>query len=345
MSNDVHTTSRPRLDMESMRRLAELADYVVPFAIRAVCEAGVADQLVDGPLPVPDLAKRCNAEPVALQRILRALAGKGIFTETEPGVFGLTPLAQPLRSDHPVSMRDAYPFLVGDLQAWAHFDYTLHTGLSCFEHVHGMGYWEYMAAHPEESKRFDATQAAGTRMEVRTLMSAYDSWPQLKTVADIGGGNGAFLAGLLTRFKHLHGILFDQPHVASGGPEVLREAGVADRCEVRGGSVFDGVPPGADAYLMKRFLWSWTDDRAHALLTQVRSAMRDDSRLLIHEPVAYPGDSADVGNNYDLILLAMGGGCARSEEDLSALLESAGLRIRRVLPTAMFPLVEAFPVT
>jgi hypothetical protein len=240
-------------------------------------------------------------------------------------------------------MRDAYPFLVGDLHAWAQFDYTLHTGQSCFEHVHGMGYWEYMAANPEESKRFDATQAAGTQMEVRTLMSAYDQWQQLTTVVDVGGGNGAFLAGLLERFKHLRGTLFDQPHVASGGPEVLREAGVADRCTVVGGSVFDGVPPGADAYLMKRFLWSWNDDRAHEVLTQLRAAMREDSRLLIHEPVAYPGDSEEVGNNYDLILLAMGGGCARTEDELSALLSGAGLRIRRVLRTAMFPLVEAFP--
>jgi hypothetical protein len=94
---------------------------------------------------------------------------------------------------------------------------------------------------------------------------------------------------------------------------------------------------------MKRFLWSWTDDRAATVLSQVRAAMREDSRLLLHEPIVYPGDTAEVGKIYDLILLAMGGGCARSEEELRALLDGAGLRIARILPTPMFPLVEAVP--
>jgi hypothetical protein len=343
MANDVRTTNRPRIDIASVRRLAELADYVLPFAIRAVCALGVADHLVDGPLPVTDLAKRCDADPAALLRVLRALAGQGIFTESEPGVFALTPLAQPLRTDHPISLRDAYPFLVGDLHAWALFDYSVRTGRSSFEHVHGTGYWDYMADHPEDSKRFDGSQAAGTRLELRTLMSVYDSWMALTSVVDVGGGNGTFLAGLLSRFRHLHGTLFDLPHVVANAPAVMAEAGVSDRCTIVGGSVFDEVPPGADAYLMKRFLWSWTDDRAHKVVSRVRAAMRQDSRLLLHEPVVYPGDSAEVGKLYDLILLAMGGGSARSEEELRVLLGGAGLRIARVIRTPMFPLVEAVP--
>ncbi|MFD1939778.1 MULTISPECIES: methyltransferase [Nonomuraea] len=345
MPDGVSTAGRPHIDITSIQRLAELADYIVPFAIRAVCTLGVADHLVEGPLPIPDLAKRCGAEPDALTRVLRALAGKGIFTESEPGVFGLTPLAQVLRSDHPVSLRDAYPLLVGDLQAWAHFDYTLRTGRSSFEYVHGMGYWEYMAEHPEESKRFDGSQAAGTRMEVRTVMTAYDAWAGLTSVVDVGGGNGTFLIGLLSRLRHLRGTLFDQPHVVAAAPDLLREAGLADRCTVVGGSFFDGVPAGADAYLLKRVLWSWGDDRAHQLLSEIRAAMREDSRLLLHEPVAAPGDSDEVGKAYDLILLAMGGGCARTEEQLRVLLGGAGLRISRVIPTPMFPLVEVVPAT
>jgi hypothetical protein len=340
---DVRTANRPRIDIASVQRMAELADYVLPFAIRGVCELGVADQLIDGPLPVDELAKRCNADPGALQRVLRAVAGKGVFTECEPGVFALTPLAETLRSDHPVSLRGAYPFLVGDLHAWARFDYTLHTGRSCFEQVHGTGYWEYLADHPEDSKRFDGSQAAGTRMEVRTLLSAYDAWGGVTSVVDLGGGNGTFLAGLLSRFPDMHGTLFDQPHVVSGAPDVIREAGLADRFTAVGGSFFDGVPAGADRYLLKRVLWSWVDGRAQELLTRVREAMRADSRLLIHEPISYPGDRDEVGRTYDLILLAMGGGCARSEGELEELLRSAGLRINRVIPTPMFPLVEAAP--
>lgn len=236
--------------------------------------------------------------------------------------------------------------LVGDVHAWARFDYSLRTGCSAFEYVHGVDYWEYMAAHPEESKRFDGSQAAGTRAELRIVSSVYDGCGGWASVVDVGGGNGTFLAGLLARFPGMRGTLFDQPHVVAGAYDTLREAGVADRCAVVGGSFFDEVPAGADAYLLKRTLWSWSDDRAHVLLSRVRAAMRADSRLLLLEPVAYSGDRDEVGRAYDLILLAMGGqgsGGARSEEQLGVLLDGAGLRMTRVIPTPMFPMVEAVP--
>ncbi|MET8255874.1 methyltransferase, partial [Micromonospora sp. NPDC005197] len=78
--------SRPRIDIESVFRLTELADYIVPFTVRAVAELGVADQLVDGPRPVAELAEATGAHAPSLLRALRALAGKGIFTEVEPEV-------------------------------------------------------------------------------------------------------------------------------------------------------------------------------------------------------------------------------------------------------------------
>ncbi|HLX51758.1 MAG TPA: hypothetical protein VKS82_25810 [Streptosporangiaceae bacterium] len=56
-----------------------------------------------------------------------------------------------------------------------------------------------------------------------------------------------------------------------------------------------------------------------------------------------PAKVLRFGKIYDLILLAMGGGCARSEEQLRVLPEGAGLRITRVMPTPMFPLTEAVP--
>jgi hypothetical protein len=276
-------------------------------------------------------------------RTLRALAGKGIFTEVGPECFALTPLAEPLCSDHPLSLRQAYPMLRSDAYAWAHFDHSLRTGESAFEHVHDTGYWDYMATHPDDSVRFDGSQAAATRLELRTMLPAYDGWADLKTVVDVGGGNGAFLAGLLARFHGMRGILFDLEHVVANAAPVLAGMGVTDRCEVVGGSFFDTVPDGADAYLLKRVLYHWSDEQAHILLSNVRAAMRADSRVLLLEPVVYPGDSKEVGKLYDLILLTMAGGGARSEEQIAALFAGAGLRLTRVRPTLMFPLVEAVP--
>lgn len=335
--------ARPRIDIESVFRLTELADYIVPFTIRVICDLRVADQLVDGPRPVEELAAATGAHAPTLLRAMRALACKGIFTETSPGVFALTPLAEPMRSDHPVSLRDAYPLLAPDIEAWARFDHSIRTGEAAFDVAHDQGYWEYMGEHPDDSARFDASQQAATRLELRTALPVYD-WGQFGTIVDVGGGNGAFLAGILARFKSLRGIVFDLPHVVAGVAAVAADRGVADRCEAVGGSFFETVPAGADAYLLKRILYGWDDDRAAELLRTVRAGMRADSRLLILEPVVRPGDQFDVGKLYDLLLLAMVGGGARSQERLEELFAKADLRLAGTVPTMMFPILEVHPV-
>src|SRR5712691_8815979 len=129
------SSERPRIDIQSIFRLTELADYVIPFAIRVVCSLRVADLLIEGPRSVEELAEQTGTHGPSLQRVLRALACKGIFTEVSPGHFGLTPLAQPLRSDHPLSLREAYPLLPADIQAWAHFDYSVRSGEPAFNYV------------------------------------------------------------------------------------------------------------------------------------------------------------------------------------------------------------------
>ncbi|MEZ0073191.1 methyltransferase [Planotetraspora sp. GP83] len=333
-------TGRPRVDIESVFRLTELADYIIPFTIRAVCDLGVADHLTEGPRTVQDLAAATGSHAPSLHRALRALASKGIFTETAPGLFDLTPRAQPLRSDHPVSLRDAYPLLIPDVEAWARFDHSIRTGEAAFDQVYGEDYWSYMAANPEDSAAFDASQQAATRLELRTSLPAYD-WKAFKTLVDVGGGNGAFLGGILARFPSLHGTIFDLPHVVAGAPKRLAEYAVTERCACVGGSFLtDPVPAGADAYLLKRILYGWDDERAVVLLRAVATAMRPDSRLLILEPVVRPGNHFDVGKLYDLLLLCMVGGGARTEEHICELLERAGLRLERTVPTMMFPILE-----
>jgi hypothetical protein len=332
---------RPRIDFGAFARLTELADYFVPFAIRAVCELGIPDRLADGPRTVEDLAAATDAHAPSLHRVLRVLAGKGVFVEGEGGTFALGALGELLGSDHPLSLRDAYLPMPADAVAWAHLVHSLRTGEPAFEHVHGQGLWEYLADRPEESARFDRGMQAMTRVELRALMAAYD-WGALGKIADVGGGNGAFLAGLLERQPALRGVLFDLPHVVAGAPAVLAEAGVADRCEIVAGSFFDRATPGAGAYVLKRIVYAWDDERARALLRAVRDAMAADSRILVVEPVAGVAQSA-FADVLDVVMLAVDGGRVRTPDELGRLFGEAGLELTAVVPTMLFPIVEGRP--
>jgi hypothetical protein len=333
------TRTRPRIDLGSFIRLTELADYFVPFTIRAICQLGVADHLADGPLSVEVLARRTQTDPPSLLRALRALACKGIFTECEPETFDLTSLAELLREDHPLSLRDAYHLMPADVLAWANLGYSLRTGEPAFDRVHGQSLWSYLATHPEDSARFDRGMQAMTRPELRAVSAAYD-WARLGRIVDVGGGNGAFLAGLLAHHRSLRGVLFDLPHVVAGSQAVLEAAGVAERCEVIAGSFFETVPPDADAYVLKRILYGWNDDGALTLLRAVRMAMGSGSRVLLLEPLVQTGDMDGFASILDLVMLVVDGGRARGVAELTELFDLAGLRLTRVIPTMMFPIVE-----
>lgn len=333
----------PVRDRTSAARLSELADYVVPFVLRAVCDLRVADQLADGPRTVDELAHATGTQPLPLYRALRALACRGVFTEVSPRTFALTPLAEPLRTDHPGSLADAYPLLEADIRAWAAFGHSLRTGEAAFDQVHGTDYWTYMQRHPEESARFDASQEAVTRRELRTMLDSYD-WSAFGTVVDVGGGNGTFLAGILERYRQLRGVVFDQPHVVAGARAVLAEHGVADRCEVVGGSFLDRVPSGGDAYLLKRIMYAWNDEDACRMLRAIRAAMRPSSRLLLIEPLLEPGDEFDWGKLYDVLLLTMAGGGGRNLQQLKVLFARSDLKLERIVTTRMSPIIEVRPV-
>jgi hypothetical protein len=55
-----------------------------------------------------------------------------------------------------------------------------------------------------------------------------------------------------------------------GASSLLKASGVETRCEIVGGSFFDGVPAGADAYIMRAVLHDWDDERSVAILENIR---------------------------------------------------------------------------
>lgn len=329
-------------DAESIMRLFELGDIIVPFAIGVASELEIADSLAAGPRSVEELADAAKAHPDALYRVLRALAAKGIFTEVGVRTFALTPMAELLRGDHPLSLRKLFLTSQADVSAFAHLGDSVRTGEPAFDLVHGEEFWSYLARRPAESAVFDELMSAFTALELQAVLPVYD-WASLGTVVDVGGGNGALLAGLLARHPTLRGVLFDLPDVVGGAAPVLAEAGVANRVTVVEGSFYESVPPGGDAYLLKRIIYNYDDDVAVDILRRVRSAVGPDGRLLLLEPVWRRGNAFEMGRLMDLKMLVLGRGRVRNRHELRALLGRAGFRLTRIMPTPMVAVVEAVP--
>src|ERR1700692_4599427 len=120
---------------------------------QAICVAaklGIADLLKDGPREVRDLAEASGAHAGALYRLLRVLAERGVFWETEPGIFKLTRLSSLLRTDEPGSLRPvALWFGSVDYKIFGELEYSVRIGEPSFDHVFGIEFFQYLQKHPD----------------------------------------------------------------------------------------------------------------------------------------------------------------------------------------------------
>jgi hypothetical protein len=193
--------------------------------------------------------------------------------------------------------------------------------------------WAHRQQHPELGACFDDMLERSTEGAAPVILASYD-FSSFRTVADIGGGRGALLAAILKAHPSLNGILFDQPHVVAGARPHLEAAGVAGRCLLAGGSLFDRMPDGADLHILKSVIHDWDDERSLAILRNCRLALKQQGTLLLIERVmpVRVEHAPDVILR-DLHMLAVTGGRERSEVEYRGLFEAAGLKPTGIIPT------------
>jgi hypothetical protein len=319
--------------------------YQISQAIYAAVHLGVADHLKDGRLPHDQLAILTRSHPGTLYRLLRALAAADVLHEHEGGSFSLTPLGDCLRSDS-ASPVGAWAAFVGRpymWQAWGHLLHSVLTGDNAFTDLNKKSVWQFRSEHPDEGAIFDRAMTALSKSAVDAILRAYD-FSKFDLIADIGGGQGQTLAGIMTANTQTRGILFDQPHVVEKATSILASAGLEGRCEIIGGSFFEAVPSGADAYILRAILHDWEDEEAALILKACRRAMCDTGRLLIIERVIAPPNEGLIGKFSDLNMLVSPGGRERTREEFSDLCGSAGFKVASVVAAGpMLSVIEAWP--
>ena len=178
---------------ETLRRLTN--GFQVSQAIHVAASLGLADLLREGPRSVDDLAAATGTTAAALNRLLRALASIGIFADVG-GRFGQTALSNYLRSDVTGSLR-AWARRIGrpdHWRTWGELERSLRSGTSAFRELYGVTAWDWRAAHPEENAIFNAAMTGLSAGMVESIVAAYD-FSQIRSLVDVGGGEGALLRG------------------------------------------------------------------------------------------------------------------------------------------------------
>src|SRR5262245_59199656 len=187
--------------------------HYVSRALDLAARLGLADLLRDAPRSAAELAGESGTNESALNRVLHLLVSVGVFAEDDAGRFSLTPTGELLRSDVEGSMRSAVRLFAGvDIQdSWKELEYCVRTGQPAFRKTSPDGDpFTSMAAKPEQAAVFDEAMAAFTHRTAVAVAAAYD-FSRFGTIADIGGGNGALLIGILKAHREPKGIVFDLP--------------------------------------------------------------------------------------------------------------------------------------
>lgn len=311
-----------------------ITGYWVSQAIYVAAKLNLADRIAEGPKSADELAALTDTHARSLYRLLRALAGVGIFAETDDGRFTMTPLAERLQSDVEGS-KHAMAVMMGEehFYTWAQLLYSVQTGQGAFRKVYGQGVFEFLGDNPQQAKIFDAAMTAIHGSETGPMLEAYD-FSGINTLCDIGGGNGSLLLEALRRNPHMQGLLFDLPGVIDRANHHIAAAGMSDRCRAESGDFFQAVPSGADAYLMRHIIHDWDDEKATTILRNCCNRLDPGGRVLVVEFVVPPGNGPSFSKLLDLTMLLIPEGAERTVEEYRALFAAAGLRLSRVVNTA-----------
>ena len=333
------------------RRLLALADAAVPpqlvlfeqgmglartQLLHLAARLGLADRLEGGPRTAEALAREAGADPDALFRALRALAAGGVFELRPDGRFENNRASRALRAEAPGSMRSFLEYVgsAPHVAAWADAGRTIRSGKSAFQRVHGMSVWDWFAHHPDDERIFADAMGRLAELDAPAIAAGYP-FGGLRRICDVAGGRGALLAEILRRHPRPRGILFDAPQVVAEAPALLARRGVVERVTCVGGSFFDAVPEGCDAYLLRDVLHDWDDAACLRILAACRRAAPAGARLLVAEILVErdraesPSALADVQ-----MMMICREGRQRSAAEHQALLARSGFRPARVLELA-----------
>ncbi|KAG1359337.1 Tricetin 3',4',5'-O-trimethyltransferase [Cocos nucifera] len=320
---------------------------VLPMTLKAAIELDLLEIIVKaGPgaklSPAEVAAQLPTENPMAatmLDRMLRLLASYNILTcsaeadadEKPLRRYGAAPVCKWLtKNEDGVSMA-AVSLMNQDkilMESWYYLKDAVLDGGIPFNKAYGVTAFEYHGTDPRSSRVFNEAMKNHSTITTKKLLEFYNGFEDVKVLVDVGGGTGAIIHMITSKYPNIKGINFDLPHVISEAPAF---PGV----EHVGGDMFTSVPSG-DAIFMKASLakrlyimHDWSDELCTKILKNCYKALPDNGKVILAEcilPVApEPTPSAQGFLIADMIMLAHNvGGKERTAEEYEALAKAAG---------------------
>lgn len=239
---------------EAAQAQVDIWKYIFGFTemaiVKCAIELGIADVLESHEgqaMALDELSSVLGCSPSSLYRVMRFLTHRGIFKQLSDTTYAQTPLSRLLTRTGEKSMAalvllESSPVMLAPWHGLR--ERVLANGPPAFEAAHGQDIWSYAEKNSAHSKLINDAMSCDARFAVSAIT---DGCPQvfegIRSLVDVGGGDGTALRTLLKACPWIRGINFDLPHVASVAPH-------CDGVEHVGGDMFDSVPKADAAFIM-----------------------------------------------------------------------------------------------
>jgi SAM-dependent methyltransferase len=293
-------------------------------ALGALVELGVPDHL-DEPRTAAALAGLVGANEVGLDRLLAYLASRGCIRRDRRGRYRANRVTKLLARDGGWAGWVRFAGARWTMAAYAELVSAVRDGKDPVVAAHGVDFFAYLAEHPDAAEAFHDAQAAGARLQA-VMCAGSLPLKGIRSVLDVGGGTGTFLAHVLAANPALKGAVLDRPDAETGAAATFAEAGVQGRARFEAGDFFRAVPSGYDLHVLTAIIHDWSDDDCVTILGNCATALAPGGRICVVETALVPGRLGSFVQATDALMLAFtGGGRERTAEEFDALWRRAGL--------------------
>ncbi len=227
------------------------------------------------------------------------------------------------------------PWIMRFVEHHSHFYRDLEDPIAMLQGKHAndglRSYWSYEKPESDKSS-YSALMAASQAAVSAQILGAYN-FSKHQNILDVGGGSGAFLRAVGSRFPQVNLNLFDLPGV-------VKLAAPQANLKNHGGDFrSDSLPKGMDLISLIRVAHDHDDDVVLVTLRNIKAACSPTTTLLIAEPFAGTKANARVTDAYfNLYFAAMGQGRTRSPDEIVKIAAQAGFSSPKIWRTDM-PLI------
>jgi len=338
----------PNLLMPPQFRTIGIAtDFLQAQSLYTVAKLDIADHLGTNTMTAEQLSKLSGTHSESLCRLLKFMVSIGYFTQVDHQTcsFKNNRHSNVLMRSDPNTMKDVVIHMSDHYADFVNLLETVKVGAQVEE---SKKYWAKLETDSRMRKTVANAMTQITTMENEIISSDYDF--NFDVVADIGGGNGHYLAFLLKNNKNMSGVLFDLPKVIQDAEPVWKHElnMTLDRVDMVSGSFFEHIPSqnskgqSIDAYILRSILHDWSDEAAVSILETLNKHMSRNKKVLIIDIVLDEPYDYNIAKRRSDTTMQIIGGKERTRSQFVELLDRAGFRLERVVATrSVHSVVEA----